>query len=347
MQPVNIQRLSEILNLSISTVSKALGNSHEISTKTKEKVLLLAKELKYHPNPHASSLRKNKSKTIAVIIPAITNSFFTLAINGIESVARENNYHVLIYLTHDDTSKEIAFMEDLHNGRIDGMLISLSSTTNDFRHLEELEKQGLPVVFFDRVYENLNTASVTTDDYKSAYNATQHLIGQGCTRIAHLMISENLSIGNKRMNGYKDAIIHNKMLFDERLLIHCTNDVETNYKLLKKLLQSKNRPDGIFASVEQYAILCYEVCRDLNLNIPNDVKIISFSNLETASFLNPSLTTVVQPAFEIGKKSASLLIKALEKKSFQLKNENFVFKSTIVERDSTAKNQLSMAKAVF
>lgn len=337
MESLTIKKLAKILNLSISTVSKALGNSYEISTKTKEKVLLLAKELKYQPNPHASSLRKNKSKTIAVIIPAITNSFFTLAINGIESVAQENNYHVLIYLTHDDTSKEIAFMEDMHNGRVDGMLISLSSTTTDFRHLEELEKKGLPIVFFDRVYEKLNTASVTTDDYKSAYNATQHLIDHGCTRIAHLMISENLSIGNKRMNGYKEAIIHNKILFDESLLIHCTNDVETNYKSLKKLLQSKDRPDGIFASVEQYAILCYEVCRDLNLNIPNDVKVISFSNLETASFLNPSLTTVVQPAFEIGKKSASLLIKALEKKSFQLKNENFVFKSTIVQRDSTRK----------
>jgi LacI family transcriptional regulator len=337
MESVKIKKLAEILHLSISTVSKALGDSYEISITTKEKVFLLAKELKYHPNPYASSLRKNKSKTIAVVIPTITNSFFTLAINGIESVARENNYHVLIYLTHDDASKEVAFVEDLHNGRVDGMLISLSSSTTDFSHLEELQRKELPIVFFDRISENLNTASVTTDDYQSGYNATQHLIDQDCKRIAHLMISKNLSIGSKRMKGYLDALRDNHILFDESLLIQCTNVVETNYKLLEKLLKSKNRPDGIFAAVENYAILCYQVCRDLNLNIPDDIKVISFSNLETASFLNPSLTTIVQPAFEIGRKSASLLIKALEKKPFQLKNENFVFKSILEQRNSTRK----------
>jgi LacI family transcriptional regulator len=337
MESVDLKKLAQMLNLSISTVSKALRDSYDISKETKQRVVTLANELNYQPNPHASSLRKSKSKTIAVIIPEIANNYFTLAINGIESVAQEKGYHVLIYLTHEDTTKEISFIRHLHNGRVDGVLISLSSTTTDYTHLEELQKKGLPIVFFDRVYEHLNTACVTTDDFESAYKATQHLIDQGCAKIAHLMISQNLSIGDKRMKGYLKALEDNKIKFDEHLLVHCTNDDEKDYALLLKLFKSKKRPDGVFASVERYAILCYQICNDLKLSIPKDVKIISFSNLQTSAFLNPSLTTIKQPAFEIGREAASILFKSLEKKMFQLKNETIVFKSELVQRDSTRK----------
>ena len=226
MESVDLKKLAQLLNLSISTVSKALRDSYDISKETKERVVALANELNYQPNPHASSLRKSKSKTIAVIIPEIANNYFTLAINGIESVAQEKGYHVLIYLTHEDAAKEISFIRHLHNGRVDGVLISLSSTTTDYKHLEDLQKKGLPIVFFDRVYEHLNTACVTTDDFESGYKATQHLIDQGCTKIAHLMISQNLSIGDKRMKGYLKALEDNKIKFDEHLLVHCTNDDE-------------------------------------------------------------------------------------------------------------------------
>ena len=337
MESVDLKKLAQILNLSISTVSKALRDSYDISKETKQRVVALAEELNYQPNPHASSLRRHKSKTIAVIIPEIANNYFTLAINGIESVAQEKEYHVLIYLTHEDAAKEISFIKHLHNGRVDGVLISLSSTTTDYTYLHELQKKGLPIVFFDRVYEHLNTACITTDDYESGYKATQHLIDKGCTRITHLMISESLSIGNKRMKGYLQALKDNNIKFEESMIVHCTNDDEKNYTLLQKLFKSKKRPDGVFAAVERYAISCYQICSDLKLSIPTDVKVISFSNLQTAAFLNPSLTTITQPAFEIGKEAALILFKALEKKMFQLKNENIIFKSTLIERDSTRK----------
>src|SRR5687768_4318012 len=335
MESVDLKKLAKILNLSISTVSKALRDSYDISKETKERVIALANELNYQPNPHASSLRKLKSKTIAVIIPEIANNYFTFAINGIESVAQEKGYHVLIYLSHEDAAKEASFIRHLHNGRVDGLLISLSSTTTDYSPLEELQKKGLPIVFFDRVYEHLDTACITTDDYESAYKATQHLIDQGCERIAHFSISRSLSIGNKRMKGYLQALNDNSMKVDESLIIHCSNDDEKDLQQLKKLFDQKKRPDGIFAAVERHAILGYEICNRLKLSIPKDVKIISFSNLQTAAYLNPSLTTITQPAFEIGKEAASILFKAVEKKMFQLKNENIVFKSELRQRDST------------
>ncbi|MBC7829509.1 MAG: LacI family DNA-binding transcriptional regulator [Chitinophagaceae bacterium] len=336
MESVNIKKLANILNISISTVSKALRDSHDISKETKEKVIALASELNYQPNPHASSLRKAKSKTIAVIIPEIANNYFSLAINGIESIAQEKGYHVLIYLTHESYLKEVALIRLLHGGRVDGILISLSSTTTDYSHLEEVQGKGLPLVFFDRVCENLNTVSITTDDYESAYNATKHLIGQGCKKIAHLMISKNLSIGNKRLKGYLKALEELELPVDETMIINCTNEEETNFELIKILLQEK-RPDGIFAAVERYAISAYEASKQLNISIPKDLKIISFSNLQTASLLNPSLTTITQPAFDIGRQAATILFRALEEKRYLLKNEHIVFKSELIERESTSK----------
>ena len=337
MESVNIKQLAKILNISISTVSKALRDSHDISKETKERVIALATELNYQPNPHASSLRKAKSKTIAVIIPEIANNYFSLAINGIESIAQEKGYHVLIYLTHESYQKEVAMMRLLHSGRVDGILISISSTTTDYSHIEELQAKGLPVVFFDRVCENFNTVSITTDDYESALNATNHLVQQGCKKIAHLMISKNLSIGDKRLKGYLNALKDHQLPVDESLIISCTNDEEEDFALVKDLLE-KRKPDGIFAAVERYAISAYEACRQLNISIPNDVKIISFSNLQTASLLDPSLTTITQPAFEIGRQAATILFRALEEKRYQLKNEKIVYKSRLIQRDSTSKS---------
>lgn len=337
MESVNIKKLAEILNLSIATVSKALRDSYDISKETKEKVIALARELNYQPNPHASSLRKQNSKTIAVIIPEIANNYFTLAIHGIESVAQEKGYHVMIYLTHEDFAREIAFTRHLHSGRADGVLISLSSTTNDYTHLNDLQKKGLPIVFFDRVCDGFNTVKVTTDDYESSYLATKHLIEQGCTRIAHLAIAQSLSIGVKRAQGYWQALQDHQLPVDESLLVECVNDNEKDAALINELITEK-KPDAIFAAVERYAILTYEICEAKGLNIPQDVKVISFSNLQTASLLNPSMTTITQPAFAIGREAASILLKALEKKSFQLKDESIVLQSVLIQRASTRKN---------
>ncbi|NII26941.1 LacI family transcriptional regulator [Pseudoflavitalea sp. X16] len=336
MESVNIKQLASLLNLSIATVSKALRDSYDISKGTKEKVIALANELNYQPNPHASSLRKHKSKTIAVIIPEIANNYFTLAINGIETVAQEKGYHVLIYLTHEDYKKEVSLAKELYNGRVDGVLISVSGTTTDCTHLHNLQKKGLPIVFFDRVSEEFDTVKVTTDDYESSYLATRHLVEQGCKKITHLAISKSLSIGNKRLQGYRKAIADFQLPDSESLIVECTNNDEKDVALIRDMF-IREKPDGIFAAVERYAMAGYEVCRQLDLNIPKDVKVISFSNLPIASFLNPSLTTITQPAFNIGHEAAARLLTTLEKKNVPLTNESIVFKSSLIQRASTSK----------
>lgn len=333
MNSVNLKELAKQLNLSISTVSKALNDSYEITPETKKRVQDLADALHYQPNPYARSLRKQKSKTIAVIIPEIANNFFTLAINGIESIARQHGYHVLIYLTHEDPQKEVEITQLLQNGRVDGVLMSLSSNNNETEHIHDLHKKMLPLVFFDRVFEELEAAKVTTDDYESGYKATAHLVEQGCRRIAHLAISKNLSIGKKRTQGYIQALTDHNIPVREDLIIHCSDNLQMNYAFIRELLERKEKPDGIFASVEKLAINTYQACSELKISIPDDIKLISFSNLETAAFLDPSLTTITQPAFEIGKQAASILFEAIKMKN--IRNHSSVLKSVLIKRRST------------
>lgn len=335
---MNLKQLAKELNLSISAVSKALRDSHEISAATKTAVIAKAKELNYQVNPFASSLRKQKSKTIAVVVPEIANNFFALAINGIESIAQERGYHVLIYLTHEDCQKEVSITKLLQNGRVDGIMMSLSSQTANSLHLEELKEKQIPLVLFDRVAENIDCPKINTDDYKSGFKGTEHLLEMGCKNIAFLSISNHLSISNKRKSGYFDALKTFGLKSDNNMVIECSNDEEKNRKLIRKILKSKNRPDGIFASVEKLALNVYEVCKEIKLEIPKNLKVIGFSNLQTAALLHPSLTTITQPAYEMGREAASILFKIIEKRGYNLIMEKTTLKSEIIVRDSTLNN---------
>ncbi|TGE08647.1 LacI family DNA-binding transcriptional regulator [Hymenobacter fodinae] len=335
MNSVNLKRLAQELNLSIATVSRALQDSYEVSSQTKERVRALAAELNYEPNAYASSLRRNISKTIGVVIPEVNNHFFSLAINGIEEVARQSGYHVLIYLTHEDYEREVAITQYLMGGRVDGLLISVASGSQEFSHLEKLYASKPAIVFFDRVCDAIQTANVTTNDYESGYLATQHLIEAGCTRVAHLLVSGNLSIGRMRMQGYQAALQDAGIEFDETLVLEGDADDETNTALITDMLRSRPDVDGIFASVERLVISSYQACQALGRAIPQDVKIIGFSNLGVASLLAPSLTTITQPAYEIGKEAANILLKAIEKKKVILPSQSLVLKSELFQRKST------------
>jgi LacI family transcriptional regulator len=333
MSNITIKELALELNLSAATVSRALSDSYEISAATKQRVWDLAKKLNYEPNPSASTLRSHKSKTLAVIVPEIANNFFSQAINGIEEISRQHGYHVLIYQTHENSETEAAFIKSLLSGRVDGVLISVSSETNNNDHFTELNK-NIPVVFFDRALENMEAVKITTNDYESAYIATEHLIECGCKKIGFLFALNNLSTGKNRLNGYIDALANNNIAYDETLVISCDKDESQNYSHIKDLL-AKNKPDGLISSIEELVLPCYAVCEELHINIPDDLKIVSFSNLKTAPFLNPSLTTITQPAFEIGITAATLILKLLNKKQVDT-NEVVVLKSDLIERRSTA-----------
>jgi LacI family transcriptional regulator len=337
MRGINLKNLAEELGLSISSVSKALRDSHEISAATKKRVMALAEKLHYQPNPFASGLRKNKSNTIAVVIPEIANNFFAVAMDGIQLVAQQKGYHVLNYLTHEDYKIEVSTINHLQDGRVDGVLISMCGNTGNLKHLHELKQTGIPIVFFDRVPENMECPMVTTDDFASGFKATEHLLLAGCRKIAYLSVTGILSTTNNRRLGYEAALKKHKVPFDKKLIILCTNDNEANLLVIKKLLTKKERPDAVFASVEKLAITTYYVCNEIKLKIPQQLKVISFSNLRTASLLSPPLSTITQPAFEIGRESAELLFKMIRKKALVNPTEKIVLQSTLIKRESSAK----------
>jgi LacI family transcriptional regulator len=335
MKNINIKVLALELNLSVSTVSKALNDSYEISEETKRRVLATATRLNYVPNPYASSLRGRKSKNIGVVIPEVADSFFSLAINGIESVAKAKGYHVLICLTHESFENERTILKEFQGGRVDGVLLSVSGETSQCEHINDLILNGLPLVFFDRACDDINTAKITTDDFESAYQATAHLIQQRCEQIAFLNISNSLSISNKRLEGYLKALSDHQISHNAEHIVLCSNDNEQNFFLIKQLLQTKNKPTGIVASVEKLTTPVYRACEALKLKIPTDVKVVCFSNLDTAEILNPSLTTITQPAFEMGKTAATLLFKALDNSDFNLTKEDVIIPSKLIIRNSS------------
>jgi LacI family transcriptional regulator len=312
-----------------------LNDSYEISEETKKKVREAACRLNYMLNPYASSLRNKRSKTIALILPEVADNYFSLAINGIQSVAEKKGYHVLIYLSHEKFSNEKSILTECCSGRVDGVLMAVSSGTTDADHIVKLQQQNIPIVFFDREFEGLHVAKVITNDFECGYQAATHLIKNGCTNPVFLSISSSLAICNNRANGFKAALRDKNMANAEKAVIECRGTTtEVNVKI-KNILTGKNKPDGIVASVERLAMSVYRVCQQMNVSIPAELKVIVFSTLETAPILNPPLTAIVQPAFETGKTAAELLFKGIEKKKYNLADEIIMLPSVLVERTSS------------
>lgn len=335
MEGINLRKLAEKLNLSISTVSKAFQDTYDINPQTRERVLALAKELNYQPNLYASSLRKQQSKTIAVVLPQIANNFFTQAIDGIESVAREQGFHVLFYLTHEDHEKEAAFIREIQNGRVDGILLSTSDNTHSDDHLLQLRSSKIPLVFFDRVYNSAADARVITNNKESSYEGTTHLIDQGCQKIGHLYYAQHLSISTARIDGYRDALADAGIPFRKELLLDCEGDSSKTVQSIRNFMQQQ-RPDGIFSSFEKLALHCYTACREINISIPGGMKVLSYSNLEIATLLDPPLTTITQPAYEIGREAALMLFKLISKELNE--HKTLVIPSVLCKRRSTDKD---------
>jgi len=334
-----IKTLAEKLGLSKGTVSKALKDSHEISIATKNKVIEAANELNYKPNHFASGLKSRKSKTIAVIVPEIVDSFFSLAINGIEAATQKKGYHINVYITHDLICKEKEIIKVLSDGRVDGVLISICREASDNDHIKELIDRGIPLVFFDRVADDLEGGKVVTDDFQGGYIAARHLIEQGCKKVYFLSISESLSILQKRMEGFIRAMLENNIIAPQKNVLQISTEETKSLEAIKSLLSNpEERPDGIVISVELLTIPIYNACLELNINIPDDLKIICFSNLLYASLLSPSLSTITQPAFEIGQQAASLICNSIERDTI-IKKERIICPSRLdIRRSSFAES---------
>lgn len=335
MDKMDIVKLAEALNLSKSTVSRAFRGSSDINPKTKQRILEKAKELNYRPNHYASNLREQKSKTIAVVIPELANNYFAQIIQSVERIVKDQGYHILIYVTDDDLDKEREFIQSISNGRVDGVVMSVAGESKDHSYLSNVDFSRLPIVFFDRVYDDIDLPKVVTDDYDSSYMATRHLLEVGCRRIAYLVVDQAASIGKTRMQGYKDALAAWQIPFNHDLVIDCSNSYEENAVILQRVLQ-EIKPDGIFASVERLAFSTYYVCQEIGVSIPQDLKVIAFSSLPIADLLAPSLSTVMQPTHKIGERAAQLVLKQIAGEGLRTDELETVFKSDLVVRKSTS-----------
>jgi LacI family transcriptional regulator len=316
-EPVTIKDIAKALGLSTSTVSRALRDTHEISASTKKIVLEYAKEIGYQPNPIALSLKERRSKSIGVVVSEVANSYFSQSINGIESIAYDRGYHVIISQTHESYDREVINVQHLASRSVDGLLVSLSSQTKNIDHLINLQQRGLPMVFFDRITDEIDTHKVISNNEKGAYDATAHLIKSGYKKIAHLTSSDTLSISIERLTGYEAALKANNIPLNKAYIKHCPHggmlysEVE---KAVKELMTLPEKPDAIFVAGDKLSTGCLSVFKNLKISVPKDIAIAGFSNSDVLDLFNPSLTSVRQPAFEIGKQATEMLLQLIEAK---------------------------------
>lgn len=334
MSKIDIVSIAKALNLSKSTVSRAFQEKSDINPNTRSRILAYANELNYRPNHYASNLREQKSKTIAVVVPELANNYFTQIIRGAEKVAKQAGYHTLVFSTDDDVNKEKEFITSISNGKVDGVLMSVVGEAADHSYLNNIDANKLPIVFFDRVYDDIDFPKIITDDFKSSFEATEHLILGGCEKIAYLVIDKQHSIGKERYLGYLEALKKHNIEFVNDYVIDCSNSYEDNFKIISDFL-IKNKPEAIFASVERLAFSTYYVCKSLNLNIPLDLKLVAFSSLEIAELLCPPLSSIVQPAENIGIQAANILFDKLDNHIDESQAIQIVLNSDLIIRKSS------------
>ncbi|QSE96236.1 LacI family DNA-binding transcriptional regulator [Fulvivirga lutea] len=335
---VTIKDIARELGISPSTVSRALKDHPDISIETKKAVTELAEKLNYTPNSIALSLRQQKTNTIGVIIPEIIHFFFSTVISGIEDIAYDAGYSVIVSQSNESYDREVMDSKALFNNRVDGMLISLSRETTQFDHLKSLFDRGVPMVFFDRVTDAINCSKVVVDDFGGSFEATEHLINQGYKRIAHLSGPKSLTISEVRLEGYKAALAKHNIPYDEKLVMRdkASEDEQSAKKLTEQLLSGPNPPDSLFAINDIAALGAMMAAKEKGLKIPKDFGIVGFSNWRFTSLTEPPMTTVNQPGFEMGQEAARLLIKQIEAKNDEvIEPETVELKTNLVIRGSS------------
>ncbi len=301
--------IAKELHITPSTVSRALNNHGAISTATKEAVKRTAKKLNYHPNRLASSLRSGKSNIIGVIIPSAEINFFGSVVHGIEKIASEQDCNVLIYQTNELADIEKKGVGTFIRSRVDGVLASVSKSTTNLSHFEGLKKHGVPLVLFDRVFDELEVPSVVIDDFKGAFKATTHLIEQGCKHIAHISGPQHISIFNQRLQGYKAALEQHGFPVTKSLITEGQISIESGYKCMAKLNRLKNAPDGVFAVEDFTALGAMKALKEEGKKLPDEVALIGFANEAFGQYITPSLSTVDQQTIKMGEAAAKLFFK--------------------------------------
>lgn len=334
---VTIYDIAEKLNLATSTISRALQDHHTISKKTIKKVKETAEKMGYVPNTLAAGLRGNKTKTIGVLIPTITQPFLSSLISGIEIAAQKSGYTVIIMQSHDSYEDEVNMAKALYSNRVSGVISSLAMETRDTSHFDQFISNNIPLVFVDRVPKDFNTFRVIIDNYAAGYKATKHLIEQGCTRIAHLTAgSEFGNLYNERKRGYIEALKDNNIPVDEDLIVYLKAvTYEEGVKACNKLFDLNPIPDGVFASGDILAVSAVQTAKKRGLKVPEDIAVIGFNNDPISQIIDPNISTITHPAEKMGKASAEIILKNLKSaKKDDVKEITFLNTEVIIRESS-------------
>ncbi|GAC1376125.1 MAG: LacI family DNA-binding transcriptional regulator [Hymenobacter sp.] len=311
----SITDLAKTLGLSPSTISRALSDHDDVSEATKQRVRQLAEELHYQPNQLAAALRKGRSNTLGVLVPHIMGHFFPQVVHGIATEAAKLGFNVMICQSNEDVRQEQKNIDLLMHSQVEGILVSLAHTTQDFAHFEAVRQQNVPLVFFDRIMEDFrgsNVSSVIIDDYQGAYQVVAHLIEQGCTRIAHLSGPLHLNIHKNRHQGYLDALLAHGIAPEEELTVLCEMSQQGGTQAMRQLLKQRPRPDAVFSSNDLAAVGALHVAHAHHLRVPQDLALVGFSNEMFTSLIEPRLSTVDQRCEQMGKAAVQLLQKMLK-----------------------------------
>ncbi|RPI05975.1 MAG: LacI family transcriptional regulator [Ignavibacteriae bacterium] len=312
MKHSTIIDIAKKLRISPSTVSRALNDHPDIKKETKELVRKVAQELHYTPNPIAISLQSNRTTTIGVIVPEIKHDFFASAISGIEEVAYQSGYTIILCQSNESVDREVVNTNVLMQHRVAGIIASISQNTLKWNHFQDVIKRKIPLVFFDRVIEDAAVSSVVIDDYRSAFDAVSYLIGKGYKKIAHFSGPSKLGICIKRRDGYIDAMKQHHYPIPDNFICYGGLHEQDGYSAMDALIQQKTLPDAIFAINDPVAIGAFQRIREAGYRIPKDIAIMGFSNNKITNLMEPPLTTVDQPSFEMGRSAARILVQTIE-----------------------------------
>ena len=334
---ITIHDLARKLNISASTVSRALNDNPRISQKTRDKIKAAALELGYQPNTIASNLRNRKSNTIGIVVPLINRHFFSSVISGVEDVAFAAGYNVVISQSNDEFDKEQRIVRSMFSNRVDGLIISIAMKTTQFEHLHLFAGKKIPLVFFDRIVPEINADRVVVDDFNGGYKVTKHLIEQGCKRIAHLTGPLNLQTYTDRKKGYTNALLDHGLPVDEELIIVNNLTRADGLMAIQQLLKLEKRPDAIFCGNDTTALSAILYLKEVGIKVPDEIAIVGFSNEPFSEVVTPSISTIRQPGFEMGQKAAQMLIKQIENKERSEIFETVTMPTELIIRESTMK----------
>lgn len=337
LNTITIREVAKSLDISVATVSRALRDTYDVSPATREKVLEKVRELNYKPNYSAIGLSQGKTHNIGIVLPIVTNYYFSTVITGIQEIAYNKDYNIILYLTNDSPIKELQILQNLPLGSFDGLLVSTSLGPGAAGHYRNIIDNGFPIVFFDRAVAGIKTSKVLQDDFNGAFEATKHLIQNGYARIAHITGPPELTITQKRLQGYKTALAKYKLPVNRDWIIHSGFSQEWGEKDTEQLVMIKERPDAIFAVNDRKAIGAMITLKKSNIQIGNQMGVVGFTNDPISRIINPSLTTIEEPALEVGRKSCDLLIKHLTKKYFE--PEEIILHGKLQIRESTKRKE--------